>query len=72
MRFEIEIWRDSFSVDFYEANTPEEIIKWFRKKWEIAYKWNQCSLIIYEIEGDFRYYVDFFKDTRFYLLHKYW
>lgn len=48
MKYKIEIWRYGSEVDKYESDKIEEIVSWYRCKWQDCFENGGCTFYIYE------------------------
>lgn len=48
MKYKIEIWQYHSVSDTYESNHIEDILGWYRLKWDYVYERGLCTFYVYE------------------------
>lgn len=64
MRYKIEIWQWRSIVDTYNSDDINEILYWYKCRWQDCYYYGNCAFYVYdydrELSFDERYKLGFF------------
>jgi len=48
MKYRIEIWVYHNLHTKYESDDIKEVLKWYRKKWQVSYDFGNCTFYLFE------------------------
>lgn len=47
-KYKIEIWQYHSIVDTFESDNINEILEWYKEKWQPAYRYGACAFYVYK------------------------
>ena len=48
MRYRIEIWQYHHLTTSYENDDIKEVLKWYKKHWQVNYDFGGCTFYLFE------------------------